>query len=272
MWAFLNQLPPVLAYTLIVLLLVTVVIIALYGRFKAKVGDKEIDIGEGGKASRGNSNQLSPTNQTNQIPPPPATSIFYHQKRSCGDCVLILLAEREKYEFTIHQETDRILRSQMNFAEQKLIEIQTLLINSYSDELYKRKTDGKVNDDDESVQLKLFYGLIKDGLYSIKDEIRKALKHNGFSLLVGADFNYYVEDKMKTFISNLGQYIRNIYPSRGMTISVFEMLKLLEQKSPVLESAFNEMFITAKDIKLEAEEKTNQLKRAFGAWIDSFIK
>ncbi|MBD3170989.1 hypothetical protein GF326_00815, partial [Candidatus Bathyarchaeota archaeon] len=56
-------------------------------------------------------------------------------KRTCGDCVLILLGIREKYEYKSRELDTSLLRNQMKFAEQKIQEIIFFLSQSFSDDI-----------------------------------------------------------------------------------------------------------------------------------------
>lgn len=56
---------------------------------------------------------------------------------NCNQCLLILFQKREIYESK--KDKIKILKNQMNFAEQKLIEIQADLLNFYSEKINKKR-------------------------------------------------------------------------------------------------------------------------------------
>jgi len=56
--------------------------------------------------------------------------------RTCGDCIKILFSKREIAEYK--KSKVKVLKDQMNFAEQKLTEIQSWLINFYNDLLNRK--------------------------------------------------------------------------------------------------------------------------------------
>jgi hypothetical protein len=253
MWDFLSNIPNGWAIVILILGILATVIIALRGKLKAKFGDKEIDIG---------------TEKTFPIPPPPVTGSFL--KRTCGDCVLILMGEREKFELQIRKERDRILKTQMVYAEQKLTEIQTLLINYWIEAIHN-SVKNKITTVDESVQYKLIYGLLKDTMIGIKDEIRRSFKDNGFSDIDSSDFSEYVKDRIHVILSMLNQHIRNIYPDRGGVLEVGEILYIIEKQNPYISNIINDVYYHAKDIKIEIDGKLEVIKNSFGKWIDSFI-
>lgn len=262
MWDFLAKLPPILSFSIIVLLIIALLIIVLKGKIKAKVGDKEVDVGA-------DTPQKEPDKP---LSTDTATIEVAAQKRSCGDCLLIMMGEREKYEIKMNKETDRILKTQMTFAEQKLIDIQIMLLNAYSDTLYSVRSIKNTDPETEAVQHKLFYGLLKDALLLVKDEIRRSLKENGFFELDGSGFSFYVKDKEKTLVSLMEQHLRNLYPDRGVVLNVQDVLKLFGNRAGQIEEIVFEMYTYSKNIKVDADLKMKELKTQFGAWIDSFIK
>lgn len=264
MWNLLQSWPAYLAFSLLVLLIIATVIIILRGHFKAKVGDKIIDVGDDHPAG-------TPSSDGHSVPKPPSTGVVT-VKRTCGDCVLIMMGEREKYELKMRHETDRILKTQMGFSEQKLIEIQSLLINAYADALYLRKEENKsITTEIETVQHKLFYGLIRDAILVIKDEIRRAFKENGFFDLSGIDLTYFVKAKAKMLLSLLQQHFRNLYPDRGVILNGYDVQEIIEERSVQLESILAEMFTYSKDARSESEDKIKEIKTQFSKWIDQMI-
>jgi len=125
MWEYLKQLPIPLSFTLIILIsaavIIAVVLIALKGRLLFRWGKNLIGLGGAGAK-----NSDSDSHDTTS---PPATQFM--AKRSCGDCILILMGEREKYELKMNLKQDRLLRQQMNFIEQRLIEMEGLFIETF---------------------------------------------------------------------------------------------------------------------------------------------
>lgn len=280
LWEYISGLPPMLSFTLIVLAIAAIVIIAVKGHFKAKMGNKEVDLGEssdeddsderGAKPESSKEFSIRSHNSPNKTPisipkPPPTVTIV--QRRSCGDCILIMMGEREKYEINMRHETDHILRTQMSYAEQKLVEIQTILVNSYSNKLFdcKVKVEGS-----ESVQHKLFYGLIRDALLLAKNEIRRSFKDNGFYELHDTDFNVFVKDKMRVLMSMLQQHLRNIYPDSGTALNIQDVIHIIEDNYSKIESIVFDAFAYSKEVKADTEKRIVQYKEAFANWINKF--
>lgn len=259
MWEFLAKLPVMYSFILLVLVVLAVVVIALKGKLIAKWGKNAIGLGtsDDSKDKNKTSNKSCPTSGP---------------KRSCGDCVLIMMGEREKYEIKMRRAYDGILKKQMTFAEQKIIEIQEILIEMYAN-LYgkKKQNDQDSSPDSESVQNKLFYGLLRDALINVKDELRRSFKENGFFEHSGTEFSIYVKDKVKVVTNRLSQYMRNLYPTSKMTVETTELVDNIDHAAPKIEDIMFEIFTKAKEVKLDAEQLEKQLRTEFSEWIDKFV-
>lgn len=257
---FLANFPNWLWAIISVLGIIAIVIIALRGRLKATIGDKTIEMGGNGEG---------PTSDVTFPQPPKTTFLMPAPKRPCGDCILILMGEREKFELQMRKEHDRILKTQMNFAEQKIIEMHNLILNSVAEGIRKHsKIPDSVN---EAVQYKLAYGLLKDSFMAVKDDVRRSLKDNGFYEYTGSELSTYIKDRIRTIVSIISQYIRNIYPDRSGIFSLDEIIRIIEMKTPDLSAFINDVYSNAKDVKIEADLKVEDIQKQFGKWVDDFV-
>jgi len=255
--------PSELSFVIIILAIISIVIITLRGKIKANIGDKAIDIG--GKEQDSKENPIS-------IKAPSETTILVQSnKRSCGDCVLILIGEREKYELNFTKERDRILKTQMVFAEQKLIEIQTKLINGIQAEIRKFIKQNNGSSIDESIQYKLIYGLMKDVFIGLKDEFRRSFKENGFYKCTGSDFSAYIKNQVHKIISIMEVYVHNIYPEKKGLLEAQCLIKIFEDNILDISGILNDVYVYARDTKLETEDRIENLSVEFGKWVDTFI-
>jgi hypothetical protein len=91
--------------------------------------------------------------------------------RSCSDCIKLLMAKRTAFEVLYNTKQTSILRQQMVFAEHKLMEIEIL-------------TKKEIHP-------------------SVKDEIRRSYKENGFVDMNPADYDRYVSERIDTLTSML---------------------------------------------------------------------
>lgn len=243
-------LPHPLIITIVIIAIFAIVVIAIKGKFSAKFGDKTISIG-GGKED-----------YNNKVPPPTVT---FPQKRSCGDCILVLMGEREKLEFKVRKKVNKIMKTQMTFVEQKLIEIQTTLLDAIS------KRINKESPIDDSVQYKLIYGLLKDSLHKIKDEIRRSFKDNGFWDMDVSDFSHYLKDRTQVLNSMFITYVRNMYPNRGGVLETDVIIEVIETKSTFLTGLIHDLYMYSRDVKIETDKEVDEAQRVFTEWVDKFI-
>ncbi len=181
------------------------------------------------------------------------------------------MGEREKFEFKIRREMDKVMKTQMTFAEQKLIEVQTKVSNNISTTIHE-SIENKTTTVEESVQYKLVYGLMKDSLFHVKDEIRRSFKDNGFYDINGSEFSWYVKERTQVITSMLSQYMRNIYPDRGGVLPLQKILKSMEKESTFLSGIINDIYSYAREVRLECDEKVKEIQTQFGTWVDNFTK
>ncbi len=251
----------ILILVAIVIIAIAVVIIALRGKLGIKIGNKTINLGGGTEEKKKDTKAVSTT----------SPSTVSAQKRTCGDCILLLMGEREKFEFKIRREMDKVMKTQMTFAEQKLIEVQTKVSNNISTTIHE-SIENKTTTVEESVQYKLVYGLMKDSLFHVKDEIRRSFKDNGFYDINGSEFSWYVKERTQVITSMLSQYMRNIYPDRGGVLPLQKILKSMEKESTFLSGIINDIYSYAREVRLECDEKVKEIQTQFGTWVDNFTK
>lgn len=191
-------------------------------------------------------------------------------KRSCGDCILLLMSKRERLDSQRNFVSSRILKEQMNFAEQKIIEVQNTLLTSYRDILNK-KSNG-ITGPDENKQYRLYQGILSSAFMAIKDEIRRSFKENGFEHLSGAEFSTFVRAKLGALIAIGKSHINDLYPYEGMLVTVDNRMKNLDAMTSKLEDVCFDLFIKAKDIKTDAKKKVESLEKDFSKEIDEFLQ
>jgi hypothetical protein len=252
MWKFLESMPAELSFTIIILGIISIVIISLRGHFKAMFGKKTIELGGDSPNENGRD-----------------TSIII--KRSCGDCILMLMGEREKYEMRINQEANKVLKTQMTFAEQKLLEMQSIFMRSIINAIHQHveKTSGAI---DEGIQYKLVYGLFRDATMSIKDELRRSFKDNGFYYLESLNFMDFINNKIANINSVLIQFIRNIFPDRSGVIQSNEIIEAIGKENDYFSKILRDIYSFAQSVKVESDSNIIGIKEEFRNWVDDFSK
>lgn len=265
MWQYLTSLPNMLSFLIVLIGFIAIVVISLKGSAVIRWGKSLIGLGSA-KISDDQNNEET----TNTIGLPPATVFIKQPKRGCGDCVLIIMGEREKYELTMRSLTNRILKQQMNFVEQKLIDVQTIFVTTFMNQMSKEKD--KINEDSYESQYKLYYGMLRDALVDVKNELRRSFKENGFFELNDMEFSTYVKDKTTNIMSMMSQHTRNFYPTRGAVISIDKILENIERNTSSIQEILFSTYTNAKQMVLETEKEIEVMKKRYSAWVDDFIK
>ena len=258
-------------FFLLILLVIATVAVSIYGKFALKWGKNTLGIGSGAKEDKKDDKKKLEDSNGKEIKIPVESETIYIKKRSCSDCILILMGEREKYEMKIRGVLDRILRNQMVFVEQKLIELQALLNNDFMEEYKKLKITSNIPIEYEMVQYKAFYGILIDSIAKGKDEIRRSFKENGFESLGGTEFSVYVKDKTKSFVALIMQNITNLYPIQGMIVPSDIEIAKIESATSKVEDIIFEVFVHAKEVKKQADTDAKIYKSEYREWIDKFI-
>lgn len=191
-------------------------------------------------------------------------------KRTCGDCILLIMSKRERFDSQRNFVLNRILKEQMNFAEQKMIEVQNLLLTSYREMLNRKSKDS--TGFEENKQYRLYQGILASAFIPIKDEIRRSFKENGFESLSGSEFVLYTKTKMQILLAMGKSYINDLYPYEGMFVTIEDRRKNLEQITPRLEDICSEVFTKAKDIRIDANKKVGSLEKDFSKEIDELLQ
>ena len=248
--------------------------ISLRGHLKAKFGRKALELGR--EEEEDDDDDESPTviEITNSGTNPHLKHQHIYQKRTCGDCILLLIGEREKFELTLRQESNKVLKTQMNFTEQKLIEVQNYFMRAISDFLFEEKTrfmDVKVGFIDDSIQNKLIYGLFVDILVNVKNELRRSYKSNGFYEVSNSEFIDFYEERVNILYSMVNQYIHNMFPNRPDFISPNDVIDILEKEKDFFMRIVREVYTNARTVKLEANRRISNVKEEFSTWVDAFI-
>lgn len=275
MWEYLNKLPPMLSFALLILAGTAVIIISIKGHLIFKWGKAIVGLGDKTESLSETPPEAQKEAAKPAIPAPSATASISAEapktRRSCGDCILILMGEREKYELSMRKKMDRLLKLQMNFIEQRLIEIEGMLTDSYTTLFNSMNTqfDSKEN---YEVEYKLYYGLMRDTLMTIKNELRRCLKENGFYELSDSEFSTYIKDRVQVLTTMITQQLRNLYPIKGVSIPIEKIIDDIEKKRSQLNSYVFEIFVNSKQVVIETDQEIEALKDNFANWVDEFVR
>jgi hypothetical protein len=264
MWDFLKNLPPVMSFVIILLLILSLLIVLLWGKVKAKIGNQTIAVGGG------DVNPMPMPPPTTIMSMPPQTTCLTFHKRSCGDCILVIMGEREKVDINIHKEQERLPKVQMSFTEHLLMSLLNIIMEAVSVSIndYKTKAPSSV---DESIQYKLAYGLTKDAILMVKDEIRRSFNEGDFYGMSRSELSTYIDERISTVTFMMSTYLKNIYPDRVEILNVREILKIFDSKSNLMSKMVEDIYTHACSTKAEIDSRIEALKKDFGRWVDGFI-
>ena len=264
MWAYLSKLHPLLPYSLIILGMIAVVIIALKGKLMVQWGKTVIGLGGSGSPEEKKPGPAIPSGP----PPLPPGTVYFEKKRSCGDCLHIITSEYEKYNFNKKAREDKVLTYRMNYTEEKLMELETDITTKFEKRIDTLKTQNVGN---ILLESKMFYGLFKEVLYKVKKEIRRSCKENGFCELSDLEFSYFINDKAKIVSSILIREFRNLYPSYGTKVSIDEIISDIESMSTTIHEYIKDIFEYAKQVIEENEKDMKEMEDKYQQWAANFV-
>jgi hypothetical protein len=183
------------------------------------------------------------------------------------------MGEREKCELKISSIQDRILKNQMNFFEQKMVEIQELIEKIFNDlmESTKKQTVTNAPGRNLDIEYKFFTELIKDSLNLVKNEVRKSYKENGYFDMSDSDFSIYIKDKNRLVINLITQHVKSLYPSQNMTVTPADFHSGLLFVMPQMHEIIRECFEYAKEVTIDSEKQVEFFKKEFSSWVDRHI-
>lgn len=240
MWVWLAALPTIWQLVIVILTIFAIVVISLFGKFVWNAGVVKIGIGKDKN----------------------------NKKRSCVDCIRIILGKTAKFQVKRDILQSNILKNQMTFAEIKLKEFELFLIQDYKSQLVKKRTES-TNLQDEHKQFLIYQEALMNSFDLIKSEIRRSFKENGFHQLSGNDYASYVKAKAESLVSIGRQYLLSRYPFEGMTISLEERFASLD-KSRACDHVFD-IYNRAKEIRKEADNDISELDSRYEKEINDFI-
>ena len=190
---------------------------------------------------------------------------------SCGNCALILLGIREKFEYESKKINNDLLRLQMTFVEQKIQEAIFFLSQSFSEDILILSKEDDV--DRKVMESALYCEALKNSMLSIKNEIRRSFKENGFSLFSETELSYYVKTKTKSLITIIRAYLNQYYVDNEKTI--VHLKKRFEKMDKLHMDKFEgwvfEIFTNAKDIYLYTKKKKEDINDQLKLEIDNFV-
>ena len=190
-------------------------------------------------------------------------------KRSCGDCVMMIIGIREKFEYEARRLRSSILRAQMTFAEAQIHEAIYQLVRTFRKDLDELGA-GK-DQDSKNFELTMYRESLKNAINGcVKDEIRRSFKENGFLEMSEVEFSAYVKQKFGTILSMAREYLLQYYPENENTIVTmkYRFENMDEQR---FESMVFQIFRNAKEVVIDAKDQEKGLLKEFHYSIDNLV-
>jgi hypothetical protein len=241
----LAALPALVQICIIIGTLLATVIVAFLGKVSINVGKTRLNFGKSVK--------------------------LVTKSRSCSDCRKLVMSRTMQFDQAVKMIKDDILRDQLNYADEKIHEVNYDLTASYMKDIITcREKDQPVDFSRESKEYLLYQETLGNAMNLVKDEIRRAFKENGFYEMSDCAFSDYIKGKCKLLVSVAREYVRSRYPFQGMMVPMeWRFGRLPEQQ---IESVCCDLFTRAKEIKKIAEQKIVELGEHYDLDIDELRK
>lgn len=262
MWIFLASLNPWLSYSLLVLGLVALVIISLRGKLFVQWGkDKIIGVGKGSKKNDKESESSNRTEESENRSPE------LYIAPSCSDCILLVLGMREKAQMAMDEVENHILKDQMNFCEQKLAELTSIMLSEFSKILNNRASS--IN---ESLRYEIFRALLSEIVERLKSEIRRSFKENGFYGFGDGEFSNYINNRYEYLATISDQHYSNRYLAYSSVLPSDLISGIFDENKDRIAAIVREVYTISKGIKSKANKNLSAAKQAFAAEVKEFIR
>lgn len=145
-------------------------------------------------------------------------------------------------------------KSQMNYADQKVEQIRSMLLKNYIDLYNKKKGDSLP--DDKSVQI--YRLILKDVQNNIRTTLRSAFIDNGFERMNEREFDDYCDEKFNYIVSQFLEYISDNYFYDSF-ISLDELKKTFQDIDHKIKDMFEDIFTNARDVAIDTNLKALEI-------------
>jgi hypothetical protein len=159
----------------------------------------------------------------------------------------------------------------MKFSEQKIQELVFFLSQSFIDDIKLMCKDG-----DYEIRVReiaLYCEALKNSVLSIKEELRRSFKENGFQELSENEFTHYVKAKTKLMITMVRSYLNQHYIDNDSTIvHLRERFQNMDNTNMhKFEDWCFDVFNNAKDLVKDAKKIKEEINSKLISEINSFV-
>lgn len=238
---------------IIVLILFTLLIVSITGNINIDWDKKKFIFGSTDKNNNANANNDA-------------------RKRSCSDCIMLILGKRTLFESKHQTLQSRILRDQMTYVEHKIQEIKYFLLETYQQDIEFFR-NGEIDSVRENKEYIIYQESLSNALFYAKDEIRRSFKENGFHTLDDSEFKTYMKDREQTLITIVRDYIKRTYPATGMIVPLPDRFKRMDGRNMFqIEEIIYDSYLKAKQIRNKIQEELNILQDNFVTDINLLVE
>jgi len=196
-----------------------------------------------------------------------------------------------------------IIQKQMDYAEQKLVELILIFISDFADKFKNTKDSDEIyiflihlkerfkddqtfiykideiienfSNDKEISQKKLYYWFFLFEIVEkiIKLEFKRSFIENGFHNITESDFIIYIQNRSKKITALIKQTIINNYPkSSGIVVTQDQVLNQIDQLQSEFSVIIEDVYREVKKIKLEIESQIKIIECEFNSDVSEFDK
>ncbi len=229
MFSWLGSLPLIWQISIPVGVLLTLIILAVWGKVSFSWGKAKIGFGA---------------------------------KSSCSKCIALVRSIGKKVDRKVAKVEANNLKSKMNFAEQQLLSVHMDMYGRFLGAMRKKNKDNPANDILEDKELICCRSKLKVVFSLMKDELRRAFKENGFDSLSDNEFNDYIKDESNILVDIFEQFIISNYP-RHMIISYRDITDIVLKMRPVIDKSVESIFKKARAIEVITIEEITKLEEQY---------
>ena len=191
---------------------------------------------------------------------------------TCSECILVISSWLQDGRMMVVCVYDRIIRDQLNYAEQKSINIQQVIFAYFMQEQHKSQNSEYSQLHSKSFESQMLHGILRGYLEVIMDELRRAIKENGFHKLEFEDMDHYVRSLSESLNTKTEQYIMVEYPDNHMVIKHSEFFASnIREIREYMKIMVTDIILTAKKIRSDGDMEIASIDKSTRDRVDRFV-
>lgn len=162
----------------------------------------------------------------------------------------------------IHEEEKSVLVRQMNYADEKQMEIKTILIDSYAKLLTNKKNKIQIMTDVRNTQEFRTYKMVVELMLKeciVEKTLKKSLRENHLAEKSVESWEIFIHQKADITYGLFKDYLDNHFPEGGM-INRPELDGLYSQNEDQIKKLIMSIYRYAREVTIEVSTRTKQLR------------